>query len=203
MPRRRSKPLPSERHLFLVEQTGEPRAGQISQTWQDAERSPAARLADLAGGNIGPHSNIIERAERLITVMNNLASRNMLESFLYASRDRKYKKPIWERYLDGTSRIINNSASKVDRLDDEITFGLVALSGYDKVKGMSLLTTGEVRTKIDKNDKDFEDLYGPPIRISGARNSYRGVQKRFLPKGHPLRQKKKKQLKQAHERIAA
>lgn len=194
---RRSKPLRSERHLFLIGEEG------VSQTWRDIERSPAARLAELASGNIGPHSNVVDRAERLITIMNNIAHRNMLEGFGYAARDRKYKEPIWVRYLDGTPRVISNSASKVERLDDEITYGLVALSGYRKIKGMGLLLTGEVKAKIDKNDRDFEDLYGPPVRISDARNKYREVQKRFLPKEHPLRQKKKRPPKQAQERIAA
>ena len=94
---RRSKPLHGERHLFLVEREGKAKAGQISQTWQEAERSPTALMADLVGDNIGPHTSVVERAERLIKIMNNMATRNKLEAFDYASRDRKYKKAIWER----------------------------------------------------------------------------------------------------------
>lgn len=187
---RRNQPIAGQNQLFTTAPSGRENQSAGIKTWQDMEASPEGRLEMLAGGNLGPHSNVVERAEKLIVLLNTIAHRNMLDGFDYATSSRRYKKPIWERYLDGTPRVIDHSKSKAERLDEEVTYQLVALSGFAKIKGTGLLTRGEVRAKIEKNDRDFEHLYGPTVKTSKARNSYRNALKQMLPEDHRLLQKK-------------
>ncbi len=203
MARKNIQPIVGQTPLFISPPTA--REGQPPhKSWQEIEQSPANQLEGLVGDSIGPHTDVVERAERIIEILDKISNRNSLNGMSYAIRRREYKKPIWERYLDGTPRVIRNSLNKAERLDEEITEDLVALSGFRKIKGRGFLTRGEVRAKIEKDDRDFEALYGPKYKISDTRKKYRKVQLGFLPEGHPLKTKPAKSKHSgADEQIAA
>lgn len=184
--------------LFLIEgETKDP----ALHTWQDMENDPAIRLQALVGDNIGPHVVIEARAEALVLAMNALAHRNMLQGFDAASHAREHKKPIWERYLDGTPRVIDYSQSKVERLQTEAEDHFARATGFITLKGTRMLMTGEVRSRMDTWWRDFHGSYGYPKHHDDL-DKFRKAQKAILPKDHPLRVKKKRKAKTLEERAA-
>ncbi len=187
MPPRKSQPIRGERQAFAMPVGAD---GLQVKTWEDMTKEPAGRLLELAGNNIGPHSDIVERAEKLVVLLNKVSSRNSLRGLSYGLRKRQYKKEIWKKYLDGTPFVRERSALKAERLDDEITEDLLVVAGWNSLKGKGLLTRGEVRSKIEQNDEDFEHAYGIKLRINPERNRYRAALLNQLPEDHPLRQPK-------------
>lgn len=188
-------------HLFIMESHSEGSRPPNVQTWADIENNPAERLKALAGGNIGPHVDIVERAERLVMVMNALAHRNMLKGFDVAVNDRRYKKPIWTRYLDVTPVVTRLSQSKTERLEDEAADHFWRAMGFETLRGTGILSTGEVKSRSAKMWRDFNDDYGSP-KVHDSLVRFRKEQKKLLPKNHPLRAKNKKAPKTLQERAA-
>jgi hypothetical protein len=174
--------------LFVVE--GDE---QRIQAWQEIEAAQAQALEFE-----GAHIAIPERAERLIRTMNALAHRNMLNGFDVAVNDPEDQVPIWDRYLNGTPRVIESSRSKVDRLEVEAQEHFWHATGFAALRGMGLMTRGEVRSRLAKMWRDFEASYGSP-KVHDDMVKYRNDQKRFLPKSHELRQKKPREAKELHE----
>jgi hypothetical protein len=175
--------------LFLVDD--EKPENPVQQTWQEIEEDPALQLQALVGDNIGPHNDVIHRAERLVEVMNALAHRNMLLGLDVAVYDGRYKQPIWVRYLDGTPSVINKSRSKVERLQAEAENNFWHATGFEALRGSGLITGNEVGTRMAKMWRDFNTKYGSPA-AEKERNRYRRSQTGLLPKTHPLRKKKKR-----------
>lgn len=175
-------------------------------SWQDIESSPAHQVQAVQSGEIGPHVSVVERAEHLVRAMNALAHRNMLRGFDVAAHDGRYKTPIWKRYMDGTPRVIDNSMSKVERLQREAEDHFWHATGFSALKGTGI-TRGEVRTRLDKMWRDFHDGKADKPGVGASANHkelarVRNNQKKFLPKDHELRQKKTKSKTEGRELAA-
>jgi len=106
-------PNPNQPRLFII-----PPEGSI-EDWQYPEGSDAYKVHSVMGGEIGPHTNVAERAERLIGIMNKLAHRNKLGGFDVGVHDKKYSDPIWMHYLEGTPFVIKHAIPKQERLHAE------------------------------------------------------------------------------------
>src|SRR5690242_18824393 len=122
MPRKNR--LENHPQLFVIEGGAEPQI----RTWQEIETSQ----------HEGGHIAVRQRAERLIMTMNTLAHRNMLNGLDVAVNDPEDQIPIRDRYLSGTPRVIENSRSKSDRLEEEAKQHFWQATGFAAIRGMGL-----------------------------------------------------------------
>jgi hypothetical protein len=153
-------------------------------TWKDIADSPEDRLTALSSGESGPSIDKTERAAALISALNALAHRNMLVGFDEASLHREYKKPIWERYLDGTPKVIDSSQSKAERLLDEAQEDFWRATGFAALSG-SGISRGQVRTQVNRMWRSFTHDFGDP-KVHGELVAFRKAQRKLLPEDHPL-----------------
>jgi hypothetical protein len=170
----------------------------------------AYAVHSLHPGEIGPHTNVAERAERLIGIMNKLAHRNMLGGFKVAVFDKEYRDDIWKHYLYRTPIVIKHAMPKVDRLHLEAQEEFMQATDFELLRGRGgqlHLGQNEVRTRMDKMWERFQDKVGSP-NDHDELVKLRRTQEKFLPMDHPLREEnrlakyKKKKQKQADQEAA-
>lgn len=177
------KHIEGQEHLFTTP------AGSGSNTvitpWQEIEGSPQRHLEVLVGDNIGPHVEIADRTQYLIRSMNAMAHRNMLIGFDAGVHHQQYKKPIWERYLDETPRVIDYSQTKAERLNEEAAIDFFHATGFTALKGTGMITRGEFRTRMNIWWRRFGEKVGDPDKHQ-ALDKLRNQQRKLLPKDHLL-----------------
>ncbi|MEX1059099.1 MAG: hypothetical protein WEC17_01560 [Candidatus Saccharimonadales bacterium] len=181
MAQRKAQPVPGQNPLFTTAPNGRGHQSPTIKTWQEIEASPANRLEALVGNNAGPNIEITGRAERLVSAINALAHRRMLKGFDIAVDDSRYKRSIWERYLYGTPKVIQNSQNKTERLMEEAMRDFWQSAGYTALKGSGLLTRGQIRKRISTDFEELTHIVANPDTRQELRNNLRSV----LPDDHP------------------
>jgi hypothetical protein len=175
----KSGAYPSQQPLFREAVSGD------VVTWQQSE---------------APSITLVERAERMVHVLNTLAHRNMLLGLSVGATDPEYQDPIYERYAEGTPIVLEHSRSKVDRLYYQAKLEFWRATGFETLRGTGMLGRKEVAARSDKMWRDFRWKYGHP-KVHDELDRFRKSQLKLLPKDHPLRNKRR-QVRELHERAA-
>ncbi len=127
-----------------------------------------------AYGSEGSYVDLEVRAEELLAALVALGPRNQRLGFDTASNDRRYNRPIRERYRGALPAVQMGAADNVEKFEKEAKLSLWRATGYTALKSIKprLATKGEVNGGARKMWRDFEHAYGH-TSTRGARDRYK------------------------------
>ena len=173
----KNTPIEGQNLLFSIPPSDKEYQANAITDWRELEEQVTTET--------GPHITRGERAIHLISSLNALAHRNMLIGFDSALNDKEDKKAIWQRYLEGTPIVASKSMSKAERLAVEAKQSFWLATGFTAMKGTGVMLNGEVRTRFNRDWRDFAGEFGDPDEHKDLVRT-RSKQRKNLPKDHYL-----------------
>jgi hypothetical protein len=127
-------------------------------------------------GHEGSYMNTVQRAGNLFLALDAMSKRNSREGISVAAYTNTYSAPIWERYQEATSDVLDGASRNRNKYQNRLRQQFWAATGFSALRGMGLMREHQINPRAQKMWRDFNKEYGHPDKLK-ERNNYKKMLK--------------------------